>query len=97
MRSWSGLSVSSARDGHAWNTRVFICPAQTAAAGSSITSIGCARALGNVTTTERIHSGAPFGGFFEKKNSPSTSPPKRCSATARSPFASTKAVPTAAR
>ena len=46
MRSWSGLSESSARDGHGWNTTVFICAAQTAAAGSSMTSCGCDRALG---------------------------------------------------
>ena len=46
MRSWSGLSVFSARDGQGWNTTVFICTAQTAAAGSSSTSWGWDRALG---------------------------------------------------
>lgn len=89
--------MSPARDGHGWNTMVFIWAIQTAAAGSSMTSIGCTRPLGKVTSVVRIHSGAPFGGFFEKYCSPSTPPGCRCSATGRSPLAVTKAPPTATR
>ena len=47
---------------------VFICAIQTAAAGSSITSIGCTRPLGKVTSVVRIHSGAPFGTRFWKND-----------------------------
>ncbi len=64
--------MSPASEGQGWNTIVFICAIQTAAAGSSMTSIGCLRPLGKVTSVSRIHSGTPFGGFFEKYCSPST-------------------------
>ncbi|BDZ45004.1 hypothetical protein GCM10025866_09130 [Naasia aerilata] len=58
-----------------WNTTVFICTIQTRAAGSSMTSMGCERALGKTTGTSRMNSGFPFGGFFEKNMSPSTPSP----------------------
>ena len=48
-----------------------------------------------MTSTVRTQSGAPLGGFFEKYDSPVTSPPNRWSDTGRSPFAARKAEETA--
>jgi hypothetical protein len=75
MRSWSGLSVLPTREGHGWNTTVFIWAAHTSPAALSNTTSGCVRALGKVTGSVRIHSGMPLGGFLEKKLSPATVSP----------------------
>ncbi len=71
MRSSTGLSVFAASEAHGWKTTVFICTAQTIAAVSVSTICGCVRPLLYVHITLCTKSGVPFGGFFEKKLSPS--------------------------
>src|SRR3712207_6944933 len=61
--------MSAARLGHGWNTTVFICTIHTSAAGWSMTSIGCLRALGKVTGTSRMKSGLPLDRKSTRLNS----------------------------